>query len=629
MALKTRARKQRPLSEASPDFVPDYSADVQKYIDGVLSGRTVAGREQRLAVLRHVADLKHAGKRGWFFNATVASWCIWWIETHCVHTKNSVGAKAGDPITLSPTQRFIIWNLFGWRDDDGYRRYRKAHIEVARKFGKSTFVACVLLMCLVFDVPADGNAELYCVATKIDQARIVWREARAMIRRSRSLRRRLICRSQSIMLKSDDSFLKCVASSGAELDGLNGSIIVKDELHAWGKKHREANEKLDTGDGSRLQPLSIAITTAGTERSLIWKEERDEALRAIESVITGEIQDDRLFAFICCIDMVDHACPLCSGTGKTKAGKVTRKCGGCRAGTVAKDDPFSPGIWPKANPNLGISVAVEKYAAKASRARRDPSYLHVFLRYYCNVQVSSTEKAVPLEVWAACSGPPFVAPGQFCRGACDLGRTDDFAAWVLVFPSILDAQDEDNRDVLRTYDIISRSYTCEARAEKLQLPKLDEWIEKGLIECHPGDQVDFGEIERDLCDMSELYQVISWGFDATFAPQMIQRMINLHGHPAHKFAQASSWYNPAVIELRKALKRRDVSHGGCPVLAWQIDNLIYKRDAKDLCMPDKASSAFKIDAAVALHMALGDILFHAADDESRVSVYESQGLRSV
>ena len=626
MALTTRRGKRRRRSPVSDSggFVPDYAAEVQAYIAGVVSGVATAGREQRLAVLRHVADLKFAGKRGWQFNPVVASWCIWFIESKCVHSKNSVGAKAGAPLKLSPTQKFVIWSLFGWRDADGFRRFRKAHIEVARKYGKSTFSASILILCLIFDVPADSSCELYCVATNEKQAKIVWREARAMIKKSRALSRYCLIRTNSIVLKRDDSYIQPLCSDGGQLDGLNPSVIVKDELHAWENRHRESHEKLETGDGGRLQPLTISITTAGSDRSEIWKEERQWALRAVESVLTGEIVDDRLFAFICCIDTEEHDCPLCWGlTAKQKA-----RCKGCKKGKVAADDPYSKTCWPKANPNLGISVGFDKYEAKANRAKRDAGFVHVFMRYYCNVIVSSSEKAIQPGLWASCRGKPFIQPAQFCRGAVDLGRSDDFSAWALVFPSIVDELGE-NREVLRTYDVLSRSYTCEARAEKMHNSQIDGWIESGLLICHSGDQVDFDEIERDLVEMSNLYQVISWGFDATFAPQMMQRLINVYGLPAHKFAQHPSWYNPAVIELRKSLRRGDVSHGGCPVLAWQADNLIYKRDAKDLCMPDKAESPFKIDAMVALHMAIGDILFHAADDASRISVYESHGLRTV
>lgn len=604
--------------------LPDYSAAVSTYCDGVLSGTITAGREQRLAVLRHVRDLQSAGARGLVFHATLASFAIWFIETCCVHTKTSIGAKAGDPLILTDSQRFIVWSLIGWRRKDGHRRFRKAHIEVARKFGKSTFAAALLLLLLVFDFPADPSAELYCCATKELQARIVFREAQKMARKSPWLKKRLKLTAKAIILESVESTITPLGSDSDTTDGLNPSVIIKDELHAWQKRHRGLHEKLETGDGSRMQPLTISITTSGDDRAEIWSEERAWAVRCVESVLSGEIVDDTVFAFVCCIDVVEHACPLCGGSGKQRR----RKCGGCVAGVVAADDPFDPECWSKANPNLGQSVGIDRYEQHARRAEKDPTYLNTFLRYYCNVKTSRAEKAIPPELWAGNSGKPFVQPQQFCRGAFDLGRSDDFSAWALVFPTIVDELDAEKMPI-RTYDILSRSYTCEARAETLMTEQMERWIKDGRLIVHPGDQVDFDQIERDIVEISGKYQVISWGFDQTFAPHTAQRLLNVYGIPCHKFAQAPSWYNPGIRELLKALRRRDVSHGGDPCLAWQADNLVIVRDAKDLWMPDKSGSAFKIDAMVAVLMALADILHHSADDDSRVSVYESRGLRTI
>lgn len=512
----------------------------------------------------------------------------------------------------------------GWRRLDGYRRFQKAHIEVARKFGKSTFAAALLLLLLCFDIPSDPSAELYCAATKEKQARIVFNEAKAIASKSPALKKRLKRTAKAIIYDRLDSTIQPLGSDSDTTDGLNPSAIIKDELHAWRQRHRGLHEKLETGDGARLQPITITITTAGDDKAEIWKEERAWALRVLESVITGEIVDDTVFAFICCIDMAEHDCPICRGTGKRDG----RKCGACSKGKVAADDPMESDCWSKANPNLGQSVGVDKYEKHARRADNDPSYLNTFLRYYCNVMTTSTERAIPPDLWSSCSGKPYVSAGQFCRGAFDLGRSDDFASWGLAFPSLVEELDEDS-DPIRTYDILSRSYTCEARAEFLQKPFVQEWIERGELVVHPGDQVDFDEIERDLRELSDKYNVISWGFDPTFAPQMAQRLINLYGIPCHKFAQNPAWYNPGCRELLKALRRKDVSHGGDKCLAWQANNLVFVRDARDLWMPDKSGSAFKIDAMVSVLMAIADILHHSADDESRLSVYETRGLRTI
>ena len=605
-----------------------------------MSGELPAGRYQILAVLRQIDDLKQAKKRGWVFDMSIANWSIWFIENSCVHTKNSIGAKAGDPLKLTPTQKFVVWCIFGWRDKQGRRRFQKAYLEVARKYGKSTFAAAILLLCLVFDYPPEPESEIYCAATKEQQARIVFRIACSMARKSPGLRKLLKVMTKSLLYTRTDSFVQPLGSDSDGTDGLNPSVVIKDELHAWMKRHRGFHEKLETGDGARLQPLGITITTAGDDRAEIWQEERDWIVRAVESVITGEIIDDRAFGFICCLDVKDYECLICGGSGK----RARKKCGVCcGAGKIYADKPFDPKskqnpfderMWTKANPNMGHSVDFSKYEKHINRALRSSLYRNTCLRYYGNVKVTSSEKLINPLLWARNDGKPYIHEGQFCRGAFDLGRSDDFAAWALAFPGLLDvaptAEDlEEGVSALRTYDLIGRSYTCEARAESLMNPQMEDWIERGLLEVHSGDQVDFDLIEQDIVEVSEKYAVLSWAFDQMFAPQMAQHLINKHGLNCHRFSQSPSWYNPGIRELLRALKRGDVSHGGDPVMQWQAENCVVVRDARDLWMPDKSQPDKKIDQMVAVLMAISDCLFHAAEDDGKRSVYESRGLRTI
>lgn len=609
-------------------------------MDDLLSGRQAAGRLQILAVLRQQRDLKDARKRGWVFNPIIANYCIWFIETACVHTKNSVGAKAGDPLKLTPSQKFVIWCLFGWRDRSGFRRFQKAYLEVARKYGKSTFAAAILLLVLVFDFPQEPEAEIYCAATKEKQAAIVFRIAQQMARKSKILRPLLKFLNKSILYPTNDSFVQPLGADSDGTDGLNPSVVIKDELHAWQKRHRGLHEKLETGDGARMQPLGITITTAGDDRAEIWQEERDWIVRAVESVISGEIVDDRAFGFICCMDTKEWHCVVCAGKGKYSG----RKCGVCSGkGKLPADlpfdpksgtDPFDERIWTKANPNMGQSVDFSKYEKHINRALKSPIYRNTALRYYGNVKVSSSERLIDPQLWARNNGKPYIQPGQSCRGAFDLGRCDDWAGWALAFPGLLDitpdADDlEDGVSALHTYDLIGKSYTCEARAESLMNPQVLQWIEDGLLEVHPGDQVDFEQIEQDIVDASNTYAVLSWAFDQMFAPQMAQHLINKHGQNCTRFSQSPSWYNPGVRELLRALRRGDVSHGGDPVMAWQAENLIVVRDARDLWMPDKSNREQKIDVMCAVLMSISDCLFHAAEDDGRRTVYETRGLRTI
>ena len=168
--------------------IKEPSEIVTQYIKGVLSGDIVTGRLVRLAVQRHVDDLKHGKHRGWYFDEEVArSACLFFPL--CL--RHSIGEWAGEPFELAPWQAFCVWSISGWRNiDTRRRRFRKAQMSVARKNGKTTLVAGMGLQLQFFDDPIEEGAQLYCVATKEDQAKLLYAEAARMVSKSPSLSRR-------------------------------------------------------------------------------------------------------------------------------------------------------------------------------------------------------------------------------------------------------------------------------------------------------------------------------------------------------------------------------------------------------------------------------------------------------
>ena len=100
-----------------------------------------------------------------------------------MHTK---GEWAGQPFKLQEWQRDgIIRPLFGWKREDGTRRYRRAYIEIPRKNGKSTLSAGIALYLLFAD--DEPGAEVYSAAADRDQARIVFDEAKRMVEANQTL----------------------------------------------------------------------------------------------------------------------------------------------------------------------------------------------------------------------------------------------------------------------------------------------------------------------------------------------------------------------------------------------------------------------------------------------------------
>jgi phage terminase large subunit-like protein len=574
----------------------DHAACVLAYCDGVLSGEIVAGRYVRLAVQRHQHDLEHAGERGLYFDETIAQRACKTVERLCTHVK---AEWAGRSFRLSPNQQFILWSLMGWRrEEDDLRRFRKAYLTCGRKWGKSLFASAILKLLTLCDEPIEPGAECYTIATAEDQARLVYDAFEQMIKQSPSkkIRHAAQCRTKRVSFPDPpyfNSFVRPLGSDSKNKDGLNPHLVIVDELHEWRAYYRKLWEKMSTGGGSRRQPLTVIITTAGDDKSTIWLEQDDLATRMLDGVEVEEHLNDSLFAFVARID--------------------------------EDDDPFDEACWPKANPNMVESFAGEvpewaeglgtpkiAYLREAAcNARLNPADENALRRYHANIRVASTERAIRPLVWAAGDGDlrewPDVAYGGF-----DLGRSDDWAARAII--ARVDGDTIDNA----VWQLHVETWAAEDGSIDLRQHPYRQWVSEGLINICTGDAIDYDTIEQQIAADSVGYNIEQWRYDNTFAEQLAQNLLNTHGCNVSPMHQSSKSYNEPLRSFLRAVKQGRILHGGDPVLAWQACNLIIKRDAKDQWMPDKPGSLFKIDGIVAALMAYEAALF-----------FESQGVAGV
>jgi phage terminase large subunit-like protein len=549
-----------------------FHQDVQAYIDGVLSGDIVTGRLVRLAVERHVDDLANAHARGFRFDESIAKRAVAFFPMCCRH---SIGEWVGEPFVLSPFQAFIVWCIFGWREiQTGFRRYRKAYLTFARKNGKTTMAAALSLLCMFADEPFEHGAQVFCAATKEDQARILHNEAVRIVRNSPALSKRATIRAtpQRILWEHENSLFRPLGSD-KPFDGLNPHCIVLDELHAWREHHRPFYDTMSTGGGSRRQPLMTIITTAGDDKSQLWIEEEEFAIKAVEAVISGNPVDDTLFAFIARID--------------------------------EDDDPFHETNWIKANPNLGISCKLEYLQAKANEARHKPTALNQFLRYNLNVKVGSSERAISAEMWQKGARELAIADNQEGYGGFDLGRSDDWCAIGAAFPFW---RETDEGRAIDHWEIISKAWTCKDGGFPVYKEPFRSWIKQGILEVHDGDQVDFSVVERTALEWSNRYAIRNWAYDPSFAAVIAQRLQEEHGLEIYKFYQSPRMYNEPLRTFLREVHAGNVWHGNDPILGWQAGNLTVSRNAKDEWMPNKGQKVNKIDGMVAVLMAFAGTL---------------------
>jgi len=294
------------------------------YAQRVLSGEILASKFVRQAAERFLGDLEDGHKRGIFYDSEAAQH----ITDFFGLLKHSKGEWAGSVLALEPWQKFITENLFGWKKSEGFRRFRSAHVEVARKNGKSTLLGGIGLYLLVAD--DEPGSEVYACATKRDQARIIWQVAADMRDASPALKDVVGCVRNNLHHAKSRSKFEPLSSDENTLDGLNVQAGLLDELHAW--PTRGLYDVLSTATGARRQALLFSITTAGfNKESICWKN-RDYGTKVLAEII----EDDSYFVFVACLDEGDD------WEDETK--------------------------WPKANPCLGVSCKIEDLRIKAKQA---------------------------------------------------------------------------------------------------------------------------------------------------------------------------------------------------------------------------------------------------------------------
>jgi len=232
-----------------------------KFIEDVVSGRLILGNYARLAVDRHLADLKNNDWE-YVFSEEKATRAFSFISA-LRHTK---GEFAGQRFNIQPFQEFFIKVLFGWQKKTGGRRFRKAYLEIARKNGKTELAAAIAVYCFLLD--NETGAEVYTAATTRDQARIAFDTAKVFLKNlkndSKTFNKLVNVLKYNCNVPTTNTKFESVSADADTLDGLNPHCAIIDEYHAH--KTSDVLEVMETGMGSRLQPLLLITTTAGFNR---------------------------------------------------------------------------------------------------------------------------------------------------------------------------------------------------------------------------------------------------------------------------------------------------------------------------------------------------------------------------
>ncbi len=541
------------------------AAIARQYALEITQGSRVAGDLLRRAAARFLTDLETGAARGLFFDP-VAVFHI------CKFAENFCGLK------LMPWEVFLLANVYGWKRATGYRRFTEALVSVAKKNGKTALGAIVGLWGLVCD--QEKFADVFCSATKKEQSRLVWRDARRMVSENQELRNHVQRWSGALAVAATDSSMTPLSSDIKSMDGTRGSTFICDELHMWADSDQW--HKLVKGGVSRPQPLCLAITTAGESKHCFCWNKFDLG----EKILRGIYHADETFILIYSID---------------------------------KDDDYrDEKIWEKANPSLGVTLKPEHLRQTLAEVEQDPSGLSAFLRYHLNQWLEPTlgrKGSIPAPKWDACAGldlieatNPMDATVRFmalnsdtrCFAGVDIGLTGDTTAVAMLWPRARFVKDG---PLVEKKVAIVQVFMPEVgllNKEKEWGVPLSQWAREGWIQLLPGDITDVREIKKYLTDLHLKFAVREAGYDP-WQFSVAAAELNESGVACIEVPQVPSQLTAPCRELIAAVHNQDFVHFGNPVLAWMAANVVLVESEKHSGVrPEKLNPAEKIDGISAL-----------------------------
>lgn len=541
------------------------------YAEQVRSGAILVCEYVRLAVERYYADLDRALDEGRYFDKKAAMRAIHFIEK-LKHTK---GEWAGQRFRLEPWQQFVLWNIFGWKNADGTRRFRYAYIEIARKNGKTALSAGIGLYMLFAD--GESRPEVYSAATVKDQAKICFSDAVEIVKAT-DLKNYLTPYRNSIVYELKGGTMKPLSSDYGTHDGLNPSCGIIDEFHA----HKDSGmfDVIKSAFGARRQPLMFVITTAGFNKSGACYAYRENVIK----VLRGVNEDDSLFGIIYTLD--------------------------------DKSEWDDPKMWIKANPNFGVSLSADYLADQVKDAKNRPEAVRNVMTKNVDLWVDAERTWILDDAWQKCIGTtaPADLKGCACWGGLDLSNVSDITAYVLLF------HENDRFQLLPHFWIPEEKMREKIRKENINY---DKWVAEGYVTVTPGNVIDYDFVKADILRIVADYDLRTSAYDRWNSSQTIIDLQN-EGMECNPFGQGYGSMSAPTKEFEKLVLTGKIEHFGNPVLRWMLASTLVKTDPAGNIKPDKEKSTQKIDGIVAAIMALGEWMTAQANDER--NPYENRGL---
>lgn len=531
-----------------------------EYYNKIESGEEIVGHKVKRIYKKLVEDI-YDEKSEYEYSSKKANHALEFIENYCKHSK---GKWAGSPIDLELWQKAFVAATFGFvHKIDQTRKYREVFLVVARKNGKSTLSSGICLYLQVAD--GEGGAEIYAVATKEKQAKIVWSEAKRMVKKSPVLSKRIRTLVKELNADFNDSTFQPVGSDSDTLDGLNVHGASLDEIHAW--KDKNLYDVIVDGTSAREQPLILMITTAGTVRESVYDMKYEEAERLLLSLDDENEYTDPTFLPV--IYELDH-----------------------------RKEWIEPTAWKKANPGLGTIKKVDNLTTKVNKAKANPLLVKNLLTKDFNIRETSSEAWLTFEQLNNQEKYDIseLKP-SYGIGGCDLSSTTDLTAAKVIFMVPNDPHIYVKQMYWLPEDLL------EQRSTEDKIP-YNRWHDLGLLRTTPGNSVHYKFVTEWFLEMRDKHNIyLPWiGYDRWSANYWVEEMESYFGKEAMiPIAQGKQTLSSPMKLLGADLEAKLVIYNNNPIDKWCLSNTAIDVDKNLNIQPNKTNNQRRrIDGTAAL-----------------------------
>ena len=541
------------------EYPKDYNP-ILEYWEQMQTGKTLVPKKVYQQYEEIVRWIKEGGYKEWFYSNERANHVIEFAENYCCHSK---GKMAGKKVVLELWEKAYLASVYGFVDIEGNRKHQRVVLIVGKKNGKSLLDSIMGNYGLFAD--GEGGPEIYAVATKKDQAKIVWLEAKRMVNKSPTLKKRAKPLTHEIITEFNDGVFKPLASDKDSLDGLNVHVVIMDEWHQW-KNGRALYDIMADGITAREQPLIVMTSTAGTIREDIFDEIYEEAEIQFNNMKLGNEVDDRTLFFIYELDK--------------------------------KEEWRDANNWIKANPGLGT---IKKLRALQDKAKRVAENLRLLKNFVCkefNIRETSSESWLTYEQLnnTAEFDIKKLKP-RYCIAGLDLGATTDLTCATIIFR----VPNDETLYVKQMYWLPADLFDKRIKEDKIPY---DIWMDKGLLRVSEGNKVNYKDVTKWLLEVQNELDIYIYkiGYDSWSSTYLVDELQQNFGKSVTEAViQGAKTFSSPMKRFASDLEAKKINYNNSPILKWNLSNAAIVTDRNDnIALVKTSKSKRRIDGVASL-----------------------------